>query len=164
MPAPQGGSPPSLDVRPAPLLAVDEFIIVLAVDEFIIVLAVDEFVIGEAIVVHRGALLVQLRLSALAARLLFGDPGAPLGRAGALCTALGFVAMLSRGLAATLRELALTRPDAGAFPSPHERDRERGDEHDRDDDDNDHNNCRHLPLLLCPLQVRYSARRGAGAE
>jgi hypothetical protein len=57
---------------------------------------------------------VQLRLGALAPRLLLRDSGLTLGDVGALRAALGGDAMTFRSLAPPLRELAL--PGACAHP------------------------------------------------
>jgi anti-sigma factor RsiW len=57
--------------------------------------------------VQRGALLVQLRLGAFAARLVLGDPCTLLGLRGLLLTNLRLGAMLAGDLLAALLQLAL---------------------------------------------------------
>ena len=75
--------------------------------EAIAVLAVDELVVRQSFLVQRGTLLVQLRLGAVAAGLLLGDPGAALGFVGPLLANLGLLAVLGGDLLATMVELAL---------------------------------------------------------
>ncbi len=63
--------------------------------------------VGQPFLVQRGALLVQLRLGAVAAGLLLGDAGAALGLVGTLLANLCLLAVLGGDLLATMVELAL---------------------------------------------------------
>ena len=87
-----------------------------------------QLVVGEAALVLRGALLVQLCLGALAGRFLLGDPGALLGGVCALGAGARLLAVLADRLLTTLLELTLLRPEPGAFAHPRHRERQHGDD------------------------------------
>jgi hypothetical protein len=100
-----------------------------------------QLVIGQAALMQRGALLVELRLCPLAGRFLLGDPRALLCRLGALRTRLRRVAVLAHGPLTALLELALLGPSAGApaharQEQAHEQHEQDRDHHDGDDDPN----------------------------
>jgi hypothetical protein len=98
----------------------------------------DELVVGETLLVHSGALTLQLRLGSVPTRLLLGDPRSSLGDVSALCPAVGFFPMLRRGPIATLLELALTSTNTAALTAA--RDNESKGDHDQhyDNDDRDY--------------------------
>jgi hypothetical protein len=98
----------------------------------------DELVVGETLLVHRGALTLQLRLGSLPTRLLLGDPSSPLGSLGALCPGVGFLPMLRGGLIATLLELALAGTSTAALTATRHNE-SKGDHYQHyDNDDRDY--------------------------
>ncbi len=116
--------------------------------EALALVVLDELVVGETLLVHRRALLVQLRLRVLAGRLLLGDACTLRGLLCPLLAQIGLLVVLVDDLVAALLQLALTLTKPLALAHLGQCDQQPDDEQRDDDDGDDDDADVHLNLLF----------------